>query len=205
VSITPIPDELRTAVIELHGSECLRCGVQCTWSGPTKLHIDHVIPEIDGGPTTLANLQVLCRGCNLNKGADTADYRTAKARDELAQAKKLAKKRWKRHIRQCKEQEAKEKAERKAILARAALLPAHLGRQPIGEYEGWVISWKPGERWVCTCGNQGDDIYDATPKKWDARVFHHLMLSPRHRDSQAPAWGRTRTAAALYALGLTRL
>src|SRR5437868_14922098 len=84
VSITPIPDELRTAVIELHGSECLRCGVQCTWSGPTKLHIDHVIPEIHGGPTTLANLQVLCRDCNLNKGADTADYRTTKARAKLA-------------------------------------------------------------------------------------------------------------------------
>lgn len=77
MSVTAIEPSLRRAVIELHGTLCLRCGVQCTpdWWGPTALHVDHVIPEAHGGPTTLANLQVLCRTCNLAKGATYADYR----------------------------------------------------------------------------------------------------------------------------------
>jgi hypothetical protein len=75
MSVTLIPDSLRSAVIAVHGSRCLRCGVQCTWAGPTKLHIDHVIPEARGGLTTLDNLQVLCRTCNLRKGATVADWR----------------------------------------------------------------------------------------------------------------------------------
>jgi hypothetical protein len=81
MSVTPIPDELRERVIALHGSRCLCCGVQCTWSGPTKLHIDHVVPESWGGRTVLSNLQVLCRTCNLRKGSRSAkDYRRVKPR-----------------------------------------------------------------------------------------------------------------------------
>jgi hypothetical protein len=77
MSVTPIPGGLRRAVMELHGSRCLACGVQCTpeWWGPQGVHIDHVIPELMGGPTVLENLQVLCRTCNLSKGATVADYR----------------------------------------------------------------------------------------------------------------------------------
>jgi cation transport ATPase len=114
MSITAIPDRLRTEVIELHGSECLRCGVQCTWSGPTRLHIDHVIPEVCGGPTTLANLQVLCQGCNLNKGANTADYRTAEARAELARQKEA----WEREEARRAAQAAAWNAEQEAREAR---------------------------------------------------------------------------------------
>jgi hypothetical protein len=80
MSVTAIEPSLRRAVIELHGIHCLRCGVQCTpdWWSPTSLHIDHVIPEAHGGLTILANLQVLCRTCNLGKGATYADYRRIK-------------------------------------------------------------------------------------------------------------------------------
>jgi hypothetical protein len=39
------------------------------------MHIDHIVPEVRGGLTTLNNLQVLCRACNLAKGGTTADYR----------------------------------------------------------------------------------------------------------------------------------
>jgi hypothetical protein len=75
MSVTFISDDLRSAVIARDGTNCLRCFVQCTFAGPTKLHIDHVVPEVLGGPTTLENLQVLCRTCNLQKGATTVDYR----------------------------------------------------------------------------------------------------------------------------------
>ncbi len=80
MSVTAIEPSLRRAVIELHGTRCLRCGVQCTpdWWTATSLHIDHVIPESVGGPTMLSNLQVLCRTCNLAKGATYADYRKMK-------------------------------------------------------------------------------------------------------------------------------
>lgn len=32
------------------------------------LELDHVVPRCRGGPTTLANLQALCTGCNGRKG-----------------------------------------------------------------------------------------------------------------------------------------
>lgn len=32
-------------------------------------HLDHFYPEILGGPTTVENLVLACRGCNLTKGA----------------------------------------------------------------------------------------------------------------------------------------
>lgn len=57
-----IPAALRWEVWERDNFTCLHCGVR------RFLTIDHIVPESGGGPTTLANLQTLCRPCNSRKG-----------------------------------------------------------------------------------------------------------------------------------------
>ncbi|HWH83220.1 MAG TPA: HNH endonuclease [Burkholderiaceae bacterium] len=57
-----IPAALRTEVFERDLYRCRRCSTHLN------LTADHVIPEIKGGPTTLENLQTLCRSCNSSKG-----------------------------------------------------------------------------------------------------------------------------------------
>lgn len=61
-----IPRRIRTMVIERDGRRCVFCGVDLEIK---EIHIDHVIPESKGGPTTYDNLQVTCRKCNTEKGA----------------------------------------------------------------------------------------------------------------------------------------
>ena len=58
----PIPEALRWEVFERDGFKCKSC--------PSRsfLRADHVIPESKGGPTTIENLQTLCRSCNSRKG-----------------------------------------------------------------------------------------------------------------------------------------
>lgn len=58
----PIDRRLRAAVFARDGQFCKRCG------STEHLQIDHVVAEFHGGPTEYANLQVLCRSCNLRKG-----------------------------------------------------------------------------------------------------------------------------------------
>jgi 5-methylcytosine-specific restriction endonuclease McrA len=60
-----IPHSLRTAVMERDRYRCQHCG------GWEDLSIDHIVPEVVGGPTEFGNLQVLCRPCNSSKGTTT--------------------------------------------------------------------------------------------------------------------------------------
>jgi 5-methylcytosine-specific restriction endonuclease McrA len=60
-----IPLNLRRRVIERDGVYCVYCDEDLSNS---EIHMDHVIPESIGGPTTYDNLQVTCRKCNLAKG-----------------------------------------------------------------------------------------------------------------------------------------
>ena len=60
-----IPVNLRRMVIERDGLRCVYCGVDLL---KNEVHLDHVIPESKGGPTSLNNLQVTCGKCNLEKG-----------------------------------------------------------------------------------------------------------------------------------------
>lgn len=60
-----IPTNLRRMVIERDGPRCVYCGEDLVGQ---EIHLDHVIPEARGGATSLANLQVTCRKCNLAKG-----------------------------------------------------------------------------------------------------------------------------------------
>lgn len=45
------------------GRMCAACG------GTEKLQVDHIVPISRGGRTELGNLQILCRRCNISKGA----------------------------------------------------------------------------------------------------------------------------------------
>ena len=71
----PYPEEFRSKrkqkigrglsrqVMERDGYRCIACATHLN------LSCDHIIPESKGGPTTLDNLQTMCRSCNSSKGA----------------------------------------------------------------------------------------------------------------------------------------
>lgn len=67
--------KLRYAMLSHHGARCQCCGA----SGPEAVvQVDHILPRRDYPELALdpGNLQVLCRACNLGKGADdTTDWR----------------------------------------------------------------------------------------------------------------------------------
>ena len=72
-----IPTNLRRRVIDRDGYRCVYCDEDLTI---TELHLDHVIPESKGGPTTVDNLQVTCRKCNTAKGVLTESEFMSKLR-----------------------------------------------------------------------------------------------------------------------------
>jgi 5-methylcytosine-specific restriction endonuclease McrA len=61
-----IPAEVRKAVWARDGGACVQCGA---WGPGAGLQYDHVLPFSRGGANTVKNLQLLCRKCNLKKGA----------------------------------------------------------------------------------------------------------------------------------------
>jgi len=72
-----IPLNLRKRVIERDGYYCVYCDEDLTHG---EIHLDHVIPESQGGPTTYDNLQVTCRKCNLSKSVLSESEFTTKLR-----------------------------------------------------------------------------------------------------------------------------
>lgn len=67
-SATPEPRRRQTIVDFLKG---FPDRMICSWCGRTDgaFHIDHLIPLKKGGADAITNLQVLCKECNLRKGA----------------------------------------------------------------------------------------------------------------------------------------
>lgn len=57
-----ISGRLSKAVFERDQYRCVECQTHID------LCCDHIIPESKGGPTTLDNLQTMCRPCNSRKG-----------------------------------------------------------------------------------------------------------------------------------------
>jgi len=56
--------EQRQRVFMRYGRACQLCGTD-----EGEMHIDHIIPRKAGGDHSLDNLRVLCKSCNLRKGA----------------------------------------------------------------------------------------------------------------------------------------
>ncbi len=56
-----IPQDVKNAVWQRDGGKCVQCGAT------SYLEFDHIIPYTKGGANTLANVQLLCRSCNLKK------------------------------------------------------------------------------------------------------------------------------------------
>ena len=72
-----IPPNIRRMVIERDGYYCVYCDEDLT---DQEIHLDHIIPESKGGPTTYDNLQVTCRKCNTSKGVLTEEEFVRKLR-----------------------------------------------------------------------------------------------------------------------------
>jgi tellurite resistance protein len=56
-----IPDSVKREVWDRDGGRCVRC------SATDYLEFDHIIPHGKGGANSVANVQILCRRCNLQK------------------------------------------------------------------------------------------------------------------------------------------
>ena len=56
--------EQRDRIFKRDGRMCQLCGTD-----EGEMHIDHIIPRKVGGDHSLDNLRVLCKSCNLRKGA----------------------------------------------------------------------------------------------------------------------------------------
>jgi hypothetical protein len=65
----------RIAMLKRDRYTCQKCRIKVhdrstgEWNTPDKAHIDHIVSLEDGGTWDHWNLQVLCRTCNLEKGA----------------------------------------------------------------------------------------------------------------------------------------
>lgn len=59
----PVTEDMRAEIWRRDGGKCVICGSK------NNLEFDHIIPVSKGGSTTVRNLQLLCKSCNLSKGA----------------------------------------------------------------------------------------------------------------------------------------
>jgi len=56
-----VPQDVRQAVWQRDGGKCVQCRAD------NYLEYDHIIPHSKGGANSVANVQLLCRSCNLKK------------------------------------------------------------------------------------------------------------------------------------------
>jgi HNH endonuclease len=63
-------DAYRLEAARRGGYRCEYCGYPEAASS-TPLEVDHIVPEAKGGSTTLDNLALCCRSCNLHKHVKT--------------------------------------------------------------------------------------------------------------------------------------
>jgi hypothetical protein len=65
----PLPVSLRYQVLCRDEYRCVLCGRSPATHPGLQLHVDHILPWIEGGAATLDNLRTLCADCNLGKGS----------------------------------------------------------------------------------------------------------------------------------------
>ncbi len=63
-----IPDSLVKQIRQRAGEACEYCRLPQE-SQEATFHVDHVLPRVQGGPTTLDNLALACVSCSLRKAA----------------------------------------------------------------------------------------------------------------------------------------
>ena len=91
-----ISARLRRAVVRRAANRCEYCGLSQAGQ-EAEFHIDHVVPVVDGGATTLDNLALACVSCSLRKAARrvASDPQTG----ELAPLYSPRHDRWEEHFR----------------------------------------------------------------------------------------------------------
>jgi HNH endonuclease len=57
-----VPEHIKVAVRQRDRGQCRMCG----YADPY-IEFDHILPRSKGGPNTIDNIQLLCRGCNRKK------------------------------------------------------------------------------------------------------------------------------------------
>lgn len=62
-----INTRMRFLVLQRDNFKCCACGASPAKDPAIELHVDHIIPWVKGGETTMDNLQTLCCKCNLGK------------------------------------------------------------------------------------------------------------------------------------------
>lgn len=67
---------LRKRAIDAAGGQCRGCMqlVNLRENDPLEATLDHVVPLALGGKHVLANVQLLCRGCNQDKGCTPPEF-----------------------------------------------------------------------------------------------------------------------------------
>jgi HNH endonuclease len=66
-----IASRLRAEVVRRSGNHCEYCGLSQVGQ-EAAFHVDHVVPQSAGGPTTVDNLALACVSCSLRKWARLA-------------------------------------------------------------------------------------------------------------------------------------
>ena len=66
--MSPLPTVLRDRLVEADDRRCAYCHITEANTGQP-MTVDHIIPQVRGGGTTLENLCFACRRCNEFKGS----------------------------------------------------------------------------------------------------------------------------------------
>ena len=63
-----VPASVRRLVTQRAANRCEYCKLSAQGQAAT-FHVDHIVPQIAGGPTVVENLALACIHCSLRKGA----------------------------------------------------------------------------------------------------------------------------------------
>lgn len=91
-----VPAAIRRIVTQRSANRCEYCRLSQTGQ-EARFHVDHIIPEMDGGLTALENLALACVSCSLRKEARQSSIDPVSRR--LARLYHPRQQRWTAHFR----------------------------------------------------------------------------------------------------------